>query len=261
MARRLAVFVLLLAASVAGAAHGASDTAKPSRLQLTGSLWSPYIDPLRPGGGLAAELVTAALTRGGYETKTSLETWPRAYEGTASGVYDVVISVWKTPEREKELLFSEPYLLNDIVLFSQKGRTLPFKGLDDLVGFTIGVENQFAYGGGFDERADLKRVVNNSLIENLLLLRRGKIDLVIGDRWSLYYALTTFMPDSAQEIEMLPNALVRRALHMGVSRQRGDAAKIVADFNRELEAMNKDGTYRKILDKHTGSLAVVQPGG
>jgi ABC-type amino acid transport substrate-binding protein len=76
----------------------------------------------------------------------------------------------------------------------------------------------------------------------------------------LYYALTSFMPDAVPELEMLPDALVRRALHMGVARSRADAAKIVADFNRELVAMNDDGTYRKILDKHTGSLAVVEMG-
>jgi polar amino acid transport system substrate-binding protein len=68
------------------------------------------------------------------------------------------------------------------------------------------------------------------------------------------------MPDAVAELEMLPNALVRRALHMGVSRARPDASKIVADFNRALVAMNDDGTYRKILDKHTGSLAVVEKG-
>ena len=192
---------------------------------------------------------------------TKIDTWPRAYEGTASGVYDVVISVWQTPEREKELVFSEPYLLNDIVLMSKKGRSLPFEGLDDLVGFTIGVENEFAYGGGFDERADIRKVVNNSLIQNLLLLRQGKIDLVIGDRWSIYYELTTFMPDAVSQFEMLPNALIRRALSMGVSREHPQHAAIVADFNREIAAMNSDGAYRKILDKHTGSLAVVEAGG
>ena len=254
MGRLLACLLLLVAPYL----NAAEPAGKP--LQLVGSLWSPYIDPLRPNGGLAAELVSTALSRAGYTMATKVDTWPRAYEGTASGVYDVVISVWQTPEREKELLFSEPYLFNDIVLFSKKGRALPFKSVDDLADYTIGVENEFAYGGGFDERTDFKRVVNNSLIENLLLLRRGKVDLVIGDRWSLYYALTSFMPDAVPELEMLPNALVRRALHMGVARSRADAAKIVADFNRELVAMNNDGTYRKILDKHTGDLAVVEKG-
>jgi polar amino acid transport system substrate-binding protein len=253
MLRLMIATSLLWATLAANAAEPASDAS----LGLVGSLWSPYIDPLRPNDGLATELVTAALTRAGYQVASKIETWPRAYEGAASGVYDVVIAVWQTPEREKELLFSEPYLFNDIVLMSKKGRTLPFRSVDDLVGFTVGVENEFAYGGGFDERADIKRVVNNSLIENLLLLRRGKVDLVIADRWSLYYAL---MPDAVSELEMLPNALVRRALHVGVSRARADASKIVADFNRALVTMNDDGTYRKILDKHTGSLAVVEKG-
>jgi len=53
---------------------------------------------------------------------------------------------------------------------------------------------------------------------------------------------------------------VRRALHLGVARSRADAAKIIADFNREMVAMNDDGTYRNILDKHTGSLAMVEKG-
>jgi len=248
----------LLAAALLGGSASAAEADK--QLRVTGSVWAPYIDPSRPNNGLAADLVTTALRRAGYSLDSEIETWPRAYRGTAIGVYDVVASVWKTPAREADLVFSEPYLMNDIVLMSKRGRALPFEGLDDLVGFTIGVENEFAYGGGFDERADLRKVVSNSLIQNLLLLRQGKVDLVIGDRWSIYYELTNYLPDAVNAFEMLPNALVRRALHMGVSRQNPEAGKILADFNRELEAMNADGTYREILDLHTRGLAVVEPG-
>jgi polar amino acid transport system substrate-binding protein len=234
--------------------------AQTSTLKLIGSLWSPYVDPNRPNGGLASELVSSALRKAGYEVEASLETWPRAYRGAAVGIYDVVVAVWRTPAREQELLFSEPYLMNEIIFLGRAGGNVRFERLEDLVGKKIGIVRDYAYGGGFDDHPRLNRVVNNHLVQNLLLLREGKLDLVVDDQWAIMYQLSYFMPSAMAHFEVLPRPLIRRGLRIGVSRQNPQHEKIVADFDQAMRQMDEDGTYEQILDKHTAGIATIAPG-
>ncbi|MEJ2130465.1 MAG: transporter substrate-binding domain-containing protein, partial [Gammaproteobacteria bacterium] len=200
-------------------------------LRMTGSRWSPYIDESRPHNGLAAELVVTGLRRAGYALDPHLEAWPRALRGVEVGQYDVVAAIWRTPERDAELVFSEPYLMNDIVFLCRRGKVFPFESLENLAGKRIGVLTDYAYGGGFDDDPRIDKVVNNTLAQNLQLLRDGKLDLVVGDQWSIFYEITQFMPEALPEFDVLGRPLIRRGLRMGVWRQTPDHDQIVADFN------------------------------
>jgi polar amino acid transport system substrate-binding protein len=226
-------------------------------LTVTGSLWSPYLDPELEEGGLAADLVRTALTRAGYEIEGSTENWSRAYEGTAVGVYDVVAAVWQNAEREADLVFSDAYLLNDIVFLARRGVFVEFNTLGDLSGLRIGVVRDYAYDDAFDTHPDLARYANNHLIQNLLLLRQGRLDVIVGDKWSILHQISQFMPDDLQQFRLLTKPLVRRALRMGVSRVNGDAESIIEAFDAAIAEMKEDGSYAAIVKKHTDGIAVL----
>ena len=225
----LGLLILSLSAGAASAAE---------KLYVTGSLWTPYIDADLPEGGLATDLVRTALTDAGYELEAKIERWPRAYEGAAIGLYDVVAAVWRTAEREQDLLFSEPYLFNDIVLLTRPGVLVDFQILEDLAGYRIGVVRDYAYDEAFDNHPGLTRVVSNQLIQNLLLLRQGRLGLVIADRFRL-----------------LAKPVASQGLTLGVSKQNPNAARIVDDFNKAVAAMKADNRFAKIVEKHQSSMA------
>lgn len=226
-------------------------------LQVTGSLWSPYLDDQLPEGGLAADLVRTALTRAGYDISVNVENWPRAYQGTAVGVYDVVAAIWETGERARTLMFSEPYLLNDIVFLARRDMVVDYATLADLIGLRIGVVREYAYDEAFDSDPNLTRVANNHLIQNLLLLRQGQLDMVVDDKWAILHQLSTFMPNDIGDFRLLPKPLARRALRIGVSRDNPEAPAIVAAFDTAMTAMREDGTYDEIVRKHTSGIAVL----
>ena len=224
-------------------------------LQVTGSLWSPYVDGDLPNGGLAADLVRTALNRAGYEVQANVETWSRAYEGVVVGVYDVVPAIWQTEARGEDLIFSNPYLLNDVIFMSRQGVLVEYRTLSDLTGYRIGVVREYAYEESFDGHPDLIRVVNNHLLQNLLLLRQDRLDIVVGDKWALLHQISQFMPEDLPYFRALDKPLARRALRLGVSRKNPDAAEIVAAFDEAIAAMQEDGTYDEVVRRHTAGLA------
>jgi polar amino acid transport system substrate-binding protein len=224
-------------------------------LQVTGSLWSPYVDGDLPNGGLASDLVRTALTRAGYEVNANVEPWNRAYEGTAVGVYDVIPAIWQNAERGEDLIFSNPYLLNDIIFMARQGVLVEYRTLSDLSGYRIGVVRDYAYDDDFDSHPDLYRVVNSHLIQNLLLLRQDRLDMVVGDKWAILRQISQFMPEDLTYFRALSKPLARRALRLGVSRMNPDADEIIAGFDAAIAEMQADGTYDEIVKRHTAGLA------
>lgn len=238
----------LLAAS--GAAHA-------EMLQVTGSLWSPYVDDKLENGGLASDLVRTALTRAGYDITPNVEPWSRAYEGAAVGVYDVVPAIWQNEARKRDLIFSEPYLLNDIVFLAHQGIYVDYNSLSDLSGLRIGVVRDYAYDDAFDNDPNLNRVASGQLIQNLLLLRQGRLDIVVGDKWSILHEISSYMPEDLGAFIMLPKPLARRALRLGVSRANPHAEEIVSAFDAAIREMQADGSYDQIVQRHTAGIALL----
>ena len=106
----------------------------------------------------------------------------------------------------------------------------------------------YAYGDAFANADGFVRVPTNHVAQSLLLLERRKVDLAIGDQWMIRNELTQFFPRSIRQFEFLPKLMDERTLHVDISRENPDHAKIVADFNRALKAMRADGTYDRLIE-------------
>lgn len=222
--------------------------AESKPLKVAGSVWPPFIVDKGAEKGAATALVTEILKRAGYETEIIIETWPRTLEGTSAGIYDVIISAWKNEERASRFNYTDPYFVNTIQFVKRKGAPIKFRNYQDLKGLVIGIVNDYAYGDEFDKAQGILKLPSNHLIQNLLLLQRGRIDLTLGDKWSVRHELTEYFPTAIKDFEFLGKPVATRTLHAAVSRAHPEHDKIVKAFNKALKSMKEDGTYEKILD-------------
>ncbi len=244
---RLLVLLLVLATQ---SVQAASD--KP--LKIVSSAWPPYVEKEAPGKGAAMDLVSRILKRAGYETEVSIESWPRSLQGSKIGIYDVVATAWYTEERNRELQFSDPYYENVIRFLKRKKDPLRFRSYDDLRNLIVGVATGYAYGEEFERAQGFLKIAKNHVIQNLLLLQQGRIDLTLGDEWVLRHQLTQYFPSAVDEFEFMGQPVARRGLHIAVSRTRPDHKEIIAAFNKSLAAMKADGSMEKLLNKYRAEL-------
>ncbi len=219
-------------------------------LQVGSAPWAPYTDQGLPEMGLANDLVNTALRRAGYSPYGTMEHWKRILEGAKLGVYDVVATPWYSEERNEYLDFSEPYLENRIVFVKKKKSPFEYNSYEDLSGMMIGVVVDYAYDERFNSDRNLIKIAERHLIQNLLKLTQGRIDITLDDSRVLDYEINQFMPNRRSELVFLSQPLAVQGMRIGVSRQNPDHAKIVADFNKAMEDMKKDGSYQKIINKH-----------
>lgn len=219
-------------------------------LKLASSSWPPYTGENLPGNGLAIAIVREAFDRAGYTTSVTIESWPRTLEGVEFGIYDVIAAAWYTNYRAKKYAFSEPYLSNSMRLIKRKDRRLRVESLADLAGLRVGVVRDYAYGEGFDQATDFVKIPQNHVIQNLLMLVDGKIDLTVGDELALRHEIMAFMPSKMAILEFLPRAIAFKDLHIAVSKQNPQYQQIIRDFNKAFANMKADGALEKIRLKY-----------
>ncbi|NOQ14643.1 MAG: transporter substrate-binding domain-containing protein [Methyloprofundus sp.] len=226
------------------------QTCAAQSLNIVSSQWPPYVDDAAADKGLAVELVNKALQRKGYQPRLHIDNWQRALEGVQIGVFDATCAIWKTAEREQDLLFSEPYLNNKISFIKKKNLSVEYTHFTDLTGFIIGVVRDYAYNESFTQSRALIKIPANHIIQNLHKLNQGSIDLTVGDELAIKYALQQYLPMHANSFEFLAPALAYKKLYLAVSKSNKAAQTIIDDFNQAIKEMKHDGSYDQIVSKY-----------
>ena len=237
------VLLIVLAVSVGNAARAEQE------LRLLANTSPPYADAQLPDQGLALELVKHIYSQTDYQPVVTIENWSRAIEGTRVGVYDALASVWYSKDREQDLLFSEPYLRSELLILKLRSNRRSYSNLQDLAGSRLGVRAEYAYGVDFAAIPDLQLVQEDQLVPNLLNLLDGKVDLVIADQRTAAMQLHELLADKVTQFAVVNIALPPVERHVAASRTWPGHEKMIAEFNRALSAVQKDGSLQAIIKK------------
>ena len=112
--------VALLALAIAGTPAAAQEPPKAA-LRLGSTPWAPFTDA--PGKArFAIDLVHAALQRIGVSVETDIVPEGSLTPALDAGRFHGSPALWRDAEREKRLLYSKPYLENQLVLVARAAR-------------------------------------------------------------------------------------------------------------------------------------------
>ena len=109
--------------------------AQPAPLRLVSTAWPPFTNaPRQPR--FALDLVEDALGRIDLTARTTIVSAPQFTPSLLAGLFDGSGAAWKDPERERALIFSQPYLENRLVLVGRLGADVSAKTLGRSAGQT-----------------------------------------------------------------------------------------------------------------------------
>ena len=237
-------WLFIIAAGLYGGAASAEQT-----VRLMANTSPPYADQKLPERGLAIELVNHIFARTDYTPEITIENWSRAVEGARIGVYDGLAAAWYSEDRSKDLQFSEPYLSSKLMILKLRSNPRNYGKLQDLAGARLGVRVDYAYGIDFAAIPNLTLVEENHLIQNLLKLQNGSVDVVIGDRRSIIMQLNEYMKDRITDFAVVDMPLPDVQRHLAASRDLPGYEKLIEQFNRALAETRKDGSLEAIINK------------
>lgn len=236
--RTTAAIALVVAAWV-------TTTAQNAPLKLVSTAWPPFTNAPKQTR-FALDLVEAALGRIGITAKTAIVGAPQYTPSLLSGLFDGSAAAWKDPERERELVFSQPYLENRLVVVGRHGANVAAKTLADLQGKRVAIVDGYSYGQTIDTVGPVW-VRSRGEEDSLTQLLKGGVDYTLMDELVVHYIVSNYPQESATKLVIGSTPLVTRELHLALKRTRADAQSIVERFNAQLRGMIADRTYHRML--------------
>jgi ABC-type amino acid transport substrate-binding protein len=217
----------------------------PQPLTLVSTEWPPFTN-VAGQARFALDLVEAALGRMGRTAKTSIVSPAAFTRELLTGAYDGSAAAWKDAERERVLLFSDPYLENRLVLVGRHLAEVSAGTLGELAGKRIAIVEGYSYGDAVD-RAGPVFVRTRSEEDSLARLLKGDVDYTLMDDLVVQYHRQQLPEGGGRETADWIHAGGQAELYLAIRRSRADAQAIVDGFNGQVRRMIADRTYHRLL--------------
>ena len=234
-----ALLLPIIAIPIMAAAQG-------RQLQFVSTAWSPFTNaPGQPR--FALDLVGVALERMGIIAETVIVDEARLTPSLLSGEFDGSAALWKDTERERALIYSQPYLENRLILVGRQGGDVSATSLADLAGKRIALVAGYAYGEAIETTDGPIFVGSNSVEDSVAKLLNGEADYTLMDDLVIQYLISHHGEEARTRLAFGSTPLLTRSLHLAVRRSLPDAESIISRFNAELRGMIADRSYHRLL--------------
>lgn len=220
------------------------QTTQSAQLRLVSTAWSPFTNaPGQPR--FALDLVEAALGRINVTATTAFVEPAQFTPALLTGPFDGSAAAWRDAERDKLLLFSQPYLENRLILVGRKGADVKAATLTALKGKRIAIVGGYSYGDIDSAGPIFVRSLSEE--DSLTLLLQGKVDYSLMDELVVQFIVNNYAKEAQSRLQLGMFSLVTRPLFLAIRRSRPDAETLISRFNAQLRGMIVDRTYHKLL--------------
>jgi polar amino acid transport system substrate-binding protein len=215
------------------------------QLHLVSTAWPPFTNPAGQPR-FALDLVEEALKRIGSSADTAIVADANFTTSLLSGKFDGSAAAWRDAEREKVLVYSEPYLENRLLLVGRRGSDVSAPKLSSLAGKRIVLVGGYSYGDDANKSGAVF-ISSRSEEDSLTKLLANEADYTLMDELVVQYILANYGEQARNRLAIGSIPLVTRTLHLAIRRSRPGAEALINRFNGEVRKMIADRTYHRLL--------------
>ncbi len=226
-----------------------SGFSEQSSVTITLGEWPPFASESLPHGGLLPHLAREALAQENIAADFQFMSWEKAYQVNLQNQSNASVGWFKVPNREQEVLFSQPIAFSRLVFFHSTGMSFTWENMSDLKDYKIGVVAGYSYGSVFDNAASsgvLSILEYQSELEAFNGLIKGEIDLYPTDKEVGKYVLSSLPMAERDNIISDEHEILHDPLHLVVSKTNPDK-QVLQKFNSGLNKLHKSGRYQEIV--------------
>ncbi|MCV2360083.1 transporter substrate-binding domain-containing protein [Paucibacter sp. TC2R-5] len=233
---------LLLSFAMLTCATARAQDSAPVILCLTE--FPPFNSEQLPKQGPLIELATEAFKRAGRRIDAQFMPWARALK-EAEGGRCALFGIWRNAARDQVFDYSKPIIQMELGFFGRRGVALDFNDPRVLAGLLIGIQRA-TYLPPLLDNKNLRFDLGNDLLSSMRKLVRERVDLAYGNR-ALGQHLLASDPDLGAAVEWKSPALEVKDHLLGFAKSYEGGGALLKGFNKGLDSMKADGSYRKIL--------------
>ena len=203
--------------------------------------------------GILVDVVTEAFRRSGQSIKIQLMPWARCLAEVRDGNVDGIFSVFKLPEREAFLAYTDiPVITQVEVFFVHTDSKIQFNGnLTALSNHKVGVIRDTSYGPEIDKlvkNGTWPKVTYTSSVDSLVaMLAAKRID--ISPSYRAVFLDAAKQAGSIGKIRELTPAVESIPSYLAFNKKR-DYTQTIVKFNKALASMKTDKSFDAIYAKY-----------
>ena len=215
--------------------------------------WPPFISESFKHHGIATRIISESFALQDIKVEYSWFPWKRTYNNVKTGDWDAS-AIWAiTPEREKDVLFSDPIIRNTTVLFFNKDKYRDWNSFEDLSGLVIGATNGYFYGKAFKKAEEQGLIIverTNTESHNFKKLAANRLDAVAAEVDTGYYIMRgMFDNKEISSVQVNNKAIASFNNHLVISKKLDNAAELITTFNQGLKKLNESGKVNQYLQE------------
>jgi polar amino acid transport system substrate-binding protein len=248
--RRAGVVLALWAACLGCALLPAVQArAETKTITVVHTEWYPYTYQEKgQARGFEIEIFEQVMAQMNVKAQFVSLPWKRCLQTIREGKAQALISLLKTPERERYIQYpEEPISVSKTQFFTRADRQIDYGGvLKNLQGLRIGVIAGFSYGPEFDEAHFLDKEASRDAEMLVKKVISGRIDLAAENAAVVAAVARRLGVD--KQIRFLNPPIHMQNLYVGFSMDTDGA--FLARFSDVLKNYRMTGAYWKILGRY-----------
>lgn len=222
--------------------------------QLVTEPFPPYFIGEQHKPGWLHEVIIAALKTQNQKASIEYTQWARALKLAKRHRRVAVLGAYYTELRTRSFIYSQPLATAHTVLFKRAGSEITFTGsLYSLKPYTISKGEDYAVSPEFEQHPELTVTTTDSLIDSLLLLKHGRVDLVAGTKEvALYWLSNSERLQQAKQVEVehITPTLATQNLHVISDKHHPQAKQFQRSLHLGLKAIVASGELEEILQSY-----------
>jgi polar amino acid transport system substrate-binding protein len=220
--------------------------------------WLPYTSAQLDRNGFMSEAAVEVLKKAGYESTIEFYPWKRAFVYAKEGIIQGLLGASYTEERTKWFIYPEPLTMDEMVLVTQKGKNVKFTSYKDLAPATIGIIIGSSWIDEFKTIEGLKLELVPFMEMNFKKVALDRLDYAVESRLNIEFLLNTSLIDIKDKVEIVLPPFNVSPGYLVFSKKMENYKEITLGFNKALKQMIKDGSIKKIYEKHGLTYSVAE---
>lgn len=230
-----------------------SPHARSETIVLASGEWPPFTSESLKHNGFYSHIVTEAFALEGITVAYEFYPWARSYHLVESGEVDASPTWAETPQKIKEVLFSDPIVSHTKVFFHLKSLDFKWKNYEDLKRWRIAATQKYTYGEEFDEKAKNETLSVDYGASDLINLKKvmsNRVDIFPSDIFAGYDLIhSNFTEEEAEQFSHHDRPIQETNTAVVFSKKHPKKSKrLITALNRGLKKLKENGTYDAIIE-------------
>ncbi|WP_215781834.1 ABC transporter substrate-binding protein [Paludibacterium sp. B53371] len=220
---------------------------------LSNQEYPPYMGQSMAGDGLMSRVVSEAFRLQNVKVRYVFYPNNRTLQSARTGAVDGSLGWAITPERQKDLLYTDPVMSLRMVFFQRADHPVAWKHMRDLASRRIGITSGNTYSEEFS-RLQAAGVLHPEAspddVSNLRKLQAGHLDLFpIDSEVGALLMVQNFRPDQRAQVVAQPEPFWTAPMHVVIWRRHPLGAELVRRFNLGLKQLHASGKFNQLVEE------------